>query len=63
MNTAVDILAVSGTVQALAYCGAALVFGLKIIPQLRVAPPAKAPEPPAAGAAATAGELSERRTG
>jgi hypothetical protein len=40
MSTA-SILAVTGTVQALAWAGTALILGLKVIPQLRVAAPPK----------------------
>ena len=44
MNTAVNILAAGAVVQGIAWPVGALIFGLKVIPQLRVAPPVKVPE-------------------
>ena len=55
MNAAVDILAVTGAVQSIAFTGAALIFGLRVVPQLRVAPPQKQPEAPKQATADHAG--------
>ena len=46
MNAALDILAAGAVVQGIAWPLATLIFGLRLAPQLRVAPPAKAPEAP-----------------